>query len=65
DKTLGKPTGSDGENGKSTFVSHLNIEGSLRVASKLTAKAKKSLEIFGSEGEFLCCLADKLYERKN
>lgn len=65
EKTLGKPIGSDSENGKSTFVSLLGLDESKRLAAELTEKAKKSLDIFGSEGEFLSCLADKLYERKN
>lgn len=65
EKTLGKPIGSDSEKGKSTFVSLLGFDESYRYAEKLTLEAKASLEIFGSEGEFLSCLADKLYERKN
>lgn len=64
EKTLGKPIGSDSGNGKSTFVSLLGLDESYRYAERLTADAKASLDIFGSEGEFLSCLADKLYERK-
>jgi len=65
EKMLGKPIGSDSENGKSTFVSLLGLEDSYSFAEKLTANAKASLDIFGSDGNFLACLADKLYERKN
>ena len=65
EETLGKPIGSDSENEKSTYVSLLGLEESTRYASELTEKAKKSLEIFGSEGEFLLELADRLSNRKN
>lgn len=65
EETLGKPIGSDSENEKSTYVSLLGLEESIRYASELTEKAKKSLEIFGSEGEFLLELADRLSNRKN
>lgn len=65
DETLGKPVGSDSQNEKSTYVSLLGLEDSSRYASELTENAKKSLEIFGSEGEFLLELADRLSNRKN
>ncbi len=63
--TLGKPIGSDSQNEKSTYVSLLGLEESSRYASELTENAKKSLEIFGDEGEFLLELADRLSNRKN
>ncbi len=65
EETLGKPIGSDSENEKSTYVSLLGLEESSHYASELTENAKKSLEIFGSEGEFLLELADRLSDRKN
>lgn len=65
EETLGKPIGSDSEKEKSTYVSLLGLEESSRYAAELTEKAKKSLEIFGSEGEFLLELADRLSGRKN
>ncbi|MBQ2972939.1 MAG: polyprenyl synthetase family protein [Clostridia bacterium] len=65
EETLGKPIGSDSQNEKSTYVSLLGLEESARYASELTENAKKSLEIFGSEGEFLIELADRLFDRKN
>ncbi len=65
EETLGKPIGSDSENEKSTYVSLLGLEESSRYASELTENAKKSLEIFGDEGEFLLELADRLSNRKN
>ena len=65
DATLGKPVGSDSQNEKSTYVSHLGIEKSKEYACRLTEVAKAALDIFGSEGEFLSELADRLSERKN
>ncbi len=64
-ETLGKPIGSDSVNGKSTFVSLLGLEESASFAKKLTNEAKEALDIFGSEGEFLAELADRLLSRKN
>lgn len=63
--TLGKPIGSDSENEKSTYVSLLGLEKSAALADELTVQAKDALSIFGSEGEFLARLADKLLSRKN
>ncbi|MGN0467290.1 MAG: polyprenyl synthetase family protein [Acutalibacteraceae bacterium] len=60
---LGKPVGSDKQQNKSTYVSLLGLEQSQRRADELTAKAISSLEIFGSEGEFLKELALKLAKR--
>lgn len=62
---LGKPVGSDGENGKSTYVSLLGLEKSKALADELTEKAKAALSVFGDEKEFLYLLADKLADRKN
>lgn len=64
-ETLGKPVGSDMENGKSTYVSLLGLEESIRFARELTERAKEAVGIFGSEGEFLAELADRLLNRKS
>ncbi len=65
ESVLGKPIGSDSENGKSTYVSLLGLDGANRLASELTEQAKEALSIFGSEGEFLAELADRLSSRKS
>ncbi len=65
EETLGKPIGSDSVNQKSTYVSLMGLEESAVFAEKLTKEAKAALNIFGSEGEFLAELADKLLNRKN
>lgn len=62
---LGKPIGSDKECGKSTYVSVLGLEKSKEYAEEITAKAVRSLDIFGSEAEFLKELAISLINRKN
>ncbi len=62
---LGKPIGSDSENGKSTYVSILGIEKSKEYARKLTQDAVDSLECFGKDSDFLKDLALKLLEREN
>lgn len=65
EEMLGKPIGSDSENGKSTYVSLLGLEESERLAKDLTQKAKDALDIFDGEKDFLVELADMLASRKN
>lgn len=65
EKELGKPVGSDADSNKSTYVSILGIDESKKCADELTEKAIASLEIFGSEGDFLRDLAESLIRRKN
>lgn len=64
-ETLGKPAGSDEENGKSTYVSLLGLEKSKELAAELTQRAVASLYVFGAEGGFLSELAYALIQRKN
>lgn len=61
--TLGKPVGSDDENEKCTYVSHLGIERSRQLVCELTAKAKKALESFDGNADFLAEFADKMEKR--
>ena len=65
EKELGKPIGSDADSNKSTYVSILGIEESKKRADELTKKAIDSLEIFGSDADFLRNLAVSLISRKN
>ncbi|MGN1418353.1 MAG: polyprenyl synthetase family protein [Acutalibacteraceae bacterium] len=60
---LGKPVGSDKQQNKSTYVSLLGLEQSQKRADELTSKAISSLDVFGSEGEFLKDLALRLAKR--
>lgn len=65
EKTLGKPVGSDAEKEKSTYVSALGLDGSKEKVSQLTLSAKKALESFDGDTEFLCGFADEMENRKN
>jgi geranylgeranyl diphosphate synthase type II len=60
---LGKTVGSDEAKNKTTFVSLMGVDESLKAAYELTEKAKKELEVFGADSEFLCELADYLAKR--
>ncbi len=60
---LGKPTGSDSENNKSTFVSLLGLEKAKLLAEEYTEKAIASLEVFGDSAEQLILLAKDLCYR--
>lgn len=61
---LGKPVGSDRENGKSTFVSLYGLEESRRMAQEKTKNACDALEPFEQRASFLRTLALSLAERK-
>ena len=61
---LGKPVGSDEENGKTTFVSLLGVEGCDRLVHSYTEDAKSAAKSAFADSGFLCWLADELAERK-
>lgn len=61
---LGKPSGSDEKNSKTTFVSIYGIEKSKELALYYTEKAKKQAKAF-ENSEFLQKLCDNLLKRKN
>lgn len=63
-EVLGKPIGSDAENHKSTYLSHMGAELSKQKVCELTEKAKSALAPFGEKADELCRLADKLTDRK-
>lgn len=62
DEELGKPTGSDRENEKSTFVSLLGLDRSRELVEELTAQAVSALDGFSSP-DFLVWLAGSLAQR--
>ena len=62
---LGKKTGSDQANGKSTFVTHYGLEGAKDYAAELTGQAVSALEMFGEQGEVLRELAQMLLFRQH
>lgn len=61
---LGKPIGSDNENGKSTYVSLLGIEKCKELVDELTQAAIDSLSAFDSDAEQLKEYALQLAKRK-
>lgn len=61
---LGKPIGSDAENGKTTFVTLLGLEESQALVGELTERAKDAVAGF-EQPEFLLWLADYLAGRTN
>ncbi|MBO5896704.1 MAG: geranyl transferase, partial [Clostridia bacterium] len=50
---LGKPIGSDAENGKSTYVGILGIEKCQELVNELTDDAIKALDAFPENGALL------------
>ena len=62
DEELGKPTGSDREKEKNTFVSLLGLECSRELVEELTAQAVAALDGFSSR-DFLVWLANTLAQR--
>lgn len=63
-ETLGKPVGSDAENMKTTYISLMGIEKSMKKAKELTENAKSALCVFNENTQQLAELADSLLNRK-
>ena len=62
---LGKPIGSDADNGKTTFVTLFGLDKCAQLVAEHTLLAKQSVSGAFERPEFLCALADSLAERKN
>ncbi|HEX3028259.1 MAG TPA: polyprenyl synthetase family protein, partial [Clostridia bacterium] len=62
-KDLGKCTGSDENNAKSTFVSVHGLEKSKSMLTEVSCHAQEKLRNFGESGAFLSCLTEFLVER--
>ena len=65
EKTLGKPIGSDEQNRKDTYVSHLGVDGCREKAKELTQAACEALTVFDGDSSFLKELAVDLLSRVN
>lgn len=61
---LGKPTGSDAINQKSTYVSLRGIDGARAAAESYTAQAAEAARALGASGAPLAGLALRLFRRK-
>ena len=64
EKLLGKATGSDAKNNKSTYVSLTSLDAAKTLAKKAVDAAINALKIFDSEADFLRELVQYLTERK-
>ncbi|MDD4808290.1 MULTISPECIES: polyprenyl synthetase family protein [Caproicibacterium] len=64
-EALGKPTGSDAQNEKGTYVTLLGLTKARQVAADLTRQAEQALSVFGEQAEFLRMLADSLAARRH
>ena len=64
EKLLGKPTGSDAKNHKSTYVSLTSLDEAKRLAQVAVAEALDAIKAFDSEADFLRELVQYLLTRK-
>ena len=64
EEELGKPIGSDAENGKHTYAACCGLDWCRELVAALTERAKQSVSGVFAHSEFLCALADSLAERK-
>lgn len=62
-ETLGKPVGSDRDQGKATYPAAIGLEGAKDEALRLIDQAKRDLEPFGAAAEPLRALADYIEQR--
>ena len=63
---LGKPIGSDAENGKTTFVTLYGVQGAMELARKINEETCRALQMhFGEKAAFLQAMAQQLLTRKN
>ncbi len=65
EEELGKPIGSDEQEGKNTYVKIVGLKRSKELAAEYSERSKKALGIFGDKAEFLVSLVDYLTDRKN
>ena len=65
EQLLGKPIGSDAENGKSTYVTLLGLEEARKQAGIYSEKALSALKYFGDQSQFLVELTNMLLKRDN
>ena len=62
---LGKPVGSDAENGKNTYAACYGLDQCRELVAELTEQAKQSVRGTFERPDFLCALADSLAKRIN
>ena len=64
DSSLGKTTGKDARDNKTTFASKFGIAGAMELAKEHTSAAKNALKVFGGAADDLSELADMLLCRR-
>jgi geranylgeranyl diphosphate synthase, type II len=64
-EAMGKRTGSDTANDKTTFITLYGVERSREMLEEITCQAIDSLALFGEKAEFLVALSQYLVGRKN
>lgn len=64
DAELGKTTGKDARDNKTTFASKYGVDGAMKLAAAHTEEAKAALGVFGGRQKYLTELADMLLGRK-
>lgn len=64
-EVIGKPAGSDGKNGKNTFVAVNGIEDAREKAKQYTNMAINSVKVYGNNANDLIDVAKKMLERKS
>lgn len=65
EEELGKPIGSDAEEGKNTYVSLFGLDKSIELVAEYSQKAVKALRIFGEKAEFLKWVTEYLIKRNS
>lgn len=63
-KELGKPTGSDAKNEKTTFLTHMDAEAARQYAARVTEEACAAIRGYAN-ADTLCALAEYLLHRTN
>ena len=64
EETLGKPIGSDAENGKTTYITLYGKERAGELSEEYTKRAVDALSVFGEEKKYLVALAEHLTNRR-
>ena len=65
EEELGKPIGSDAQNGKNTYAAKYGLDRCRELVDLLTERAQESVRGAFERPEFLCALAGSLAKRKN
>ena len=60
---MGKATGADAKNNKSTYISVYNLEKTKQRAINLADNAKKALSNYGKDAQFYIDIVDKVLIR--